>query len=120
MLHARMRAGARVCVPIRKPPARGWRTMRQHHLSWIVVVSAIYHGSQARTAVAEPAPPGMLDLSHAVVVAPSDLTRPEKKAIALLVAEVRRRSGVAWSMVPRLPDDGPAIVVGQDRALRAG
>jgi hypothetical protein len=61
----------------------------------------------------------MLDLTRAVVVAPADLSRAEKKAVAMLVEEVRRRTGVAWSVVPGLPVDGPAIAVGEDRALLA-
>jgi hypothetical protein len=60
----------------------------------------------------------MLDLTSAVVVAPADLSRPEKKAVALLVEEVRRRSGVAWDVGPTVPGDASFIAVGQDRALR--
>jgi hypothetical protein len=61
----------------------------------------------------------MLDLTRAVVVAPLGLSRPEKKAIALLVEEVRRRSGVEWRIDPSVPEDGPWIAVGQERVLRA-
>jgi hypothetical protein len=60
----------------------------------------------------------MLDLTNAIVVAPADLSRPEKKAIAMLVDEVHKRSGVRWNVAATLPADAPVVAVGQDRALR--
>jgi hypothetical protein len=61
----------------------------------------------------------MLDLRRAVVVAPEDLSGPEKKALAMLLEEVGRRSGIRWEVTPTLPGDAPVIAVGQGAALRA-
>ncbi len=47
------------------------------------------------------APAQALDLTHAAVVAPSGLSAPESKAVAMLIDEVDKRSGIRW-------DSGPA------------
>jgi hypothetical protein len=60
----------------------------------------------------------MVDLTRAVVVTPADLSRPEKKAVAMLIEDVRQRSGVRWTVAADLPADAAWIAVGQDRALR--
>jgi hypothetical protein len=53
------------------------------------------------------------DLSRARVVAPPDLSPREKKAVALLVDEVRKRTGIEWPVVNSRPAGGEkAIVVG--------
>jgi hypothetical protein len=86
----------------------------------LLLVLVSWNPCGSRTPGAEQAtlPAALLDLTGAVVVAPAELSRPEKKAIAMLVEEVRRRSGVRWEVAPTLPADGSLIAVGQDRALR--
>ena len=37
-----------------------------------------------------------IDLTHAVVVVPPDLSGPEGKAVTMLVEEVEKRAGVRW------------------------
>jgi hypothetical protein len=44
------------------------------------------------------APAAALDLTNATVVTPPTLTAPENKAIALLIDEVDRRSGIRWEI----------------------
>jgi hypothetical protein len=44
------------------------------------------------------APAAALDLTHATVVAPPGLSGPEDKAVALLIEEVDKRSGIRWDM----------------------
>ena len=39
----------------------------------------------------------MIDLSRAVVVTPASLSRPEQKAVALLVEDVGAEQGFAWT-----------------------
>ena len=65
--------------------------------------------------------PAMIDLSRAVVVAPASLSRPEQKAVALLVEDVARRAGVRWEVVHRWPvaDSAAAVIaVGQVSAVK--
>jgi hypothetical protein len=60
-----------------------------------------------------------LDLSRAVVVTPANLSRPEQKAITMLVEEVEKRSGIRWEVKTALPGDGrPVVAVGQAVGLR--
>ncbi len=55
-----------------------------------------------------------LDLSQAVVLAPPGLKGPERKAIELLVSEVRKRTQLELPVVAAWPDgDRPVIAVGQ-------
>src|SRR3954452_14918606 len=64
-------------------------------------------------AVAESAtqpPPGMLDLTRAVVVVPPTLSGPEQKAVNLLVEDVTRRSGVKCRVVKKWPAEKAAVV----------
>jgi hypothetical protein len=69
-------------------------------------------------AAAEPA----LDLSRAVINTPPDLSGPEKKAVAMLVEEVEKRTQLHWQSgdVARLSpaEVVPAIYIGQDAGLR--
>ena len=44
------------------------------------------------------------DLTHATVVAPANLTGPERKAVALLVDAVRERTRIAWAVRRRIRD----------------
>jgi hypothetical protein len=58
-------------------------------------------------------PPGMLDLTRAVVVTPPTLTGPETKAVELLIEDVTRRSGVKWRVARGWPGEKtPVVAVG--------
>jgi hypothetical protein len=61
----------------------------------------------------------MVDLTRAVVVTPGELSGPQARAVAMLVEEVNRRSGVRWEVMTALPAGGPFIAVGQESGLRA-
>ncbi|MGD9720702.1 MAG: hypothetical protein AB7O59_16135 [Pirellulales bacterium] len=53
------------------------------------------------------------DLTQAVVVAPEGLSPREQKAVAMLVDEVHKRSGVRWALQNEWPaDDRATIAVG--------
>jgi hypothetical protein len=53
------------------------------------------------------------DLTKAVVVAPASLSPREQKAVAMLVDEVAKRSGVRWNVVPTWPaGDAPVVALG--------
>jgi len=59
-----------------------------------------------------------LDLTKAVVVAPPALSVPEKKAIAVLVEEVEKRTQIRWPTTRSWPGgEVPVIVVGQAPAV---
>ena len=63
----------------------------------------------------------MIDLSRTVVVTSAWLSRPEQKAVALLVEDVERRAGVRWEIVHRWPGANSAaavIAVGQVAAVK--
>ena len=55
----------------------------------------------------------MLDLSRAVIVMTPGTSAVEEKSIEMLVEEVEKRTRIRWSRVSSLPEDGPAIIVGQ-------
>src|SRR5579859_7450398 len=55
-----------------------------------------------------------LDLNGAVVVTPSKLSGPEEKAIAMLVDEVEKRTGIRWPVAPSAA--GVRIEVTDERA----
>ena len=57
-----------------------------------------------------------LDLKSAVVVAPATLAGPEKKAAAMLVDEVEKRTRIRLTLSASPPASGPAILVGQPPA----
>lgn len=63
---------------------------------------------------------GDLDLTKAVVVAVDGLSAREKKAVEMLVDEVRKRTLIRWAVVNALPtsQDVPAIVVGPHSKIR--
>jgi hypothetical protein len=84
---------------------------------FLILIAGVGFG--ARAAEEASSPGDTLDLTRAVVVAPEDLSGPEKKAVAMLLEEVGRRSGVRWEVTPTVPDDAPVIAVGQGPALRA-
>ena len=58
-----------------------------------------------------------LDLKSAVVVAPATLAGPEKKAVAMLVDEIEKRTRIRLSVVENWQGSGPAILVGQQSAI---
>jgi hypothetical protein len=63
-------------------------------------------------------PAMMIDLSDAVVVAPSGLSRQEQKAVSVLVEEVESRSGRRWGVRENWPAAGaPIVAVGRSGAL---
>jgi hypothetical protein len=70
-------------------------------------------------ALAGVSPAAAVDLSKAVVVIPSDLSPQEKKAVALLVDEVAKRTQLRWSTATEWPKgDGAAVVaVGREAGL---
>ncbi|MGH7968414.1 MAG: hypothetical protein ACREIC_06755, partial [Limisphaerales bacterium] len=54
-----------------------------------------------------------LDLAKAVILTPSDLSGPEKKAVSMLVEEVAKRTRIEWREVTKRPTSGiPVIAVG--------
>jgi hypothetical protein len=60
-----------------------------------------------------------LDLKNAVVVAPPSLTGPEKKAAAMLVDEIAKRTRIRLAVSESLSGARPAILVCQESGLRA-
>ena len=64
--------------------------------------------------------PGTIKLSKAVIVVPQELTGSEKKAIAMLVDEVEKRTRIHWECVTTWPTvEVPAIGIGPASALDA-
>jgi len=61
-----------------------------------------------------------LDLTHAVVVTPSGVSRPEQKAVTMLVEEVARRSRVQWEVSHTWPSNATATVVVGSPATLSG
>ena len=63
-------------------------------------------------------PAAALDLARAVVLAPARLTKPESKAVEMLVEEVEERAQIRWPVVHSWPSEPvPVIVVGPGSAL---
>ncbi|HEY2014555.1 MAG TPA: hypothetical protein VGH38_13685, partial [Bryobacteraceae bacterium] len=62
------------------------------------------------------APALAMDLKSAVVVAPPGLASPEKKAAAMLVDEIEKRTRIRLPIAGAWPRSGPAIFVGQPPA----
>jgi hypothetical protein len=52
-----------------------------------------------------------LDLSHATVFAPPDLSRSEEKAVAMLIEEVEKRSQIRWPRNAAWPSNATSVVV---------
>jgi hypothetical protein len=66
-----------------------------------------------------PAAAAAVDLGRAVIVAPAQLTGPEKKALAMLADEVEKRTQIRWRHVESWPERGIAVIaVGQTARLR--
>ncbi|HEV2948241.1 MAG TPA: hypothetical protein VGX70_12760 [Gemmataceae bacterium] len=67
---------------------------------------------------AQPLTAGELDLHKAVVVSPGKLSKQEKKAVALLVEEVQKRTLIRWEVTRTWPAESiPVIAVGQASSL---
>jgi len=59
-----------------------------------------------------------LDLTTAVIVTPPELSRPERKAVAMLVDEVGKRAHIQWEETTNWPSsDAPVIAIGPVSAL---
>src|SRR5206468_10389671 len=82
----------------RPPTARSVRNLRRPVLNriWIYLATAC-------TCLAA-------DLTRATVVAPPNLTGPERKAIALLVDAVRERTRITWPVASADPGPGKPVV----------
>jgi hypothetical protein len=57
-----------------------------------------------------------LDLRDAVVVAPADISGPERKAVEMLIEEVEVRTLVRWEVGSTAPGGKPCIAVGKATA----
>lgn len=90
------------------------------NLRRIAVSSALLIFGLALTPASAPAAAEtMLDLSKAVVVAPEGLSPQEKKAVAMLVDEVSKRTALHWEVAKAWPSAAvPVIAVGQADGLR--
>jgi hypothetical protein len=63
-------------------------------------------------------PCAAIDLSHAVVVTPADLSAQEKKAVGMLVDEVEKRTHVRWKVEHAWPaGDAGVLAVGPAASL---
>ena len=70
-------------------------------------------------ALSAPAPAADLDLTRAAVVTPPNLSKPEVKAVRMLVEEVEARSMVSWERGEKWPAAGtPVVVVGPAGEVR--
>src|SRR5687767_13176754 len=62
----------------------------------------------------------LLDITRAVVVAPASAGKIEKKAVAMLIEEVERRTQTRWRVSAVWPADGsPVIAIVRAANLRA-
>lgn len=76
-----------------------------------ILVAALSVAFTSRAALADDRD---VDLTHAVVVAPSDAGGPEKQAVRMLVEEVEKRTQLKWSLTDRWSEStAPLIVVGR-------
>jgi len=66
-----------------------------------------------------PAAESVVDLTHAAVLTPPNLSGPEEKAVRMLIDEVEKRSLVSWERVERWPmNQVPVILVGPAEGVR--
>src|SRR5436190_9697564 len=63
------------------------------------------------------APASAIDLRSSVVVAPANLSGPEKKAVAMLVEEIEKRTRIRLPVRATWSGSGSAILVGQQSAI---
>jgi len=62
----------------------------------------------------------LMDLTKAVVVTPPKLSKPEQKAVQMLVEEVEKRTQICWERCDSWPAGAtPVIAVGQVSALKS-
>ena len=59
------------------------------------------------------------DLRNAVIVLPAGVSKPQQKAAQMLTEEIEKRTQLRLKIVPQLPADGPAVVIGRARNLKA-
>ena len=85
--------------------AAAWKTI----LLWIPVLLIS----------AAPAHSAVLDLTHAVVVAPAELTAVEQQAVVMLMDEVGKRTLITWTRTNRWPSSEAAVIaLGSVAALK--
>jgi hypothetical protein len=61
----------------------------------------------------------IVDLTHAAVLAPPNLARPDEKAVQMLVEEVEKRSLLTWERIEKWPmDQVPVVLVGPADGVR--
>src|SRR6266851_6619404 len=79
------------------------------HLNFVILSSLVignssigWNSSGARGAT--------LDLSKAVIVSPENLSKPETKALELLIEEVQKRTGIRWEIFDALPKDSTSVI----------
>jgi hypothetical protein len=90
------------------------------HRGWTTLIAIGLLGMAGGPVRAVEAPREWIDLSRAVIVAPSSLSGPEKKAVALLADDVSRRSGIHWKVQDRWPaGPEPVVAVGPAAKLDA-
>ncbi len=85
----------------------------------LIVVAGIFAGVLQAAEKAASAN-GLMDLTNAVVVAPDDLSAREKKAVAMLIDEIRKRTMVRLTQSNALPKspEGSVILVGPRGKIR--
>jgi hypothetical protein len=60
-----------------------------------------------------------LDLRKAIIVTPSNLSKPELKAVSMLIDEVEKRTQIRWAVASALPTNGaPVVFLGRYAALK--
>ena len=88
-----------------------------------LTLAFVFGFSEASSLADEPkgALGGMIDLTRAIVVAPDSLSPREKKAVAMLVEEVQKRTMVRWAQQGEIPKsvDAPVILVGRQETIRS-
>jgi hypothetical protein len=86
----------------------------------VAIGVAGFVGPEQKATAAEVARGGMTDLTRAVVITPPDLSLREKKAVAMLIDEVEKRSQIRWQIATEWPaaQGTPVVVVGQEAPLQ--
>jgi hypothetical protein len=70
-----------------------------------VVLSALFAEGTACLAA-----PALVNLSQAIVYAPTGLTATERQAVTMLVEEVEKRTQIRWQRTDALPQPGQAVI----------
>lgn len=85
----------------------GWyRGIGAINVQFLIFLALLAAGSHA----AEGPGPGMLDLSRAHIILPSDAGVVEQNALDMLRDEVEARTGLRWSIGSELPEAGTAAI----------